>query len=78
MMKVVRIDQLDVPELSAKSMANLLIVMQGLDRDATHGLDQAVQELQTRLHKLEQGVWNDRRIRTEHKSWLSRLWPHHA
>lgn len=77
-MNVIRIDKLDLPELSANSVANLIIVMQELDRDATGGLDQAVREQQKRLHDLEQMVWNDRRKRTERKSFLARWWPRHA
>ena len=78
MMNVIRIDKLEVPELSSNSVANLIIVMQELDRDATSGLDQAVREQQKRLHDLEQMVWNDRRTRAERKSLLARWWPRRA
>jgi len=71
-MNVIRIDKLDLPELSGKSVANLIIVMQELDREATSGLERAVLELQCRVHELEQLVWNDRRNRTERKSLFNR------
>jgi len=77
-MNVIRIDKLEVPELSPGSVANLIIVMQELDRDATSGLDQAVRENQKRLHDLEQLVWNDRRKRSERKPLLARWWTRRA
>lgn len=77
-MNVIRIDKLDLPELSANSVANLIIVMQELDRDSTRGLDQEVLRLQGRVHDLEQMVWNERNKRVQRKSLLARWWPQHA
>lgn len=73
-MNVVRIDQLEMPELSAQTVANLVVLIEQLVRDRTRGLDQTVCEQQKRIHDLEQMGWNDRRKRTRRKSLLARWW----